>query len=109
MGANLSEANLMEARSPLGEFTGCSSGGEQNLTEASLRWAGLFGANLQEANLSNAHLECANLEDADLRRAVMRGVFLNQANIRGALLPLSFKERLSQYLRDRSHRFEQLN
>jgi len=39
----------------------------------------------------------------------MRGVFLNQANIRGALLPLSLKERLSQYLRDRSHRFEQLN
>ncbi len=71
--------------------------------------ADLRGANLQEANLSNTHLECANLEDANLRRAVMRGVFLNQANLRGAVLPLSFKERLSQYLRDRSHRFEQLN
>jgi uncharacterized protein YjbI with pentapeptide repeats len=54
-------------------------------------------------------LEAASLEEADLSGAIMRGVFLGQANLRGARLPLSFKERAAQWIHDRRHRFEGVN
>ena len=44
-----------------------------------------------------------------MRRAIMHGLFLDQAHLEGTLLPLSLKERMIQFFRDRIHRFDQAN
>ena len=42
------------------------------------------------------------------KRADLRGVFLGQANLSGTRLPLSWKERFMQRIRDLSHPFKQI-
>jgi uncharacterized protein YjbI with pentapeptide repeats len=57
---------------------------EANLSEATLRYVGLFGADLSNANLSYDNLSHADLTQADLSNATLRYVGLSEANLSNA-------------------------
>ena len=79
-GANLTGANLRDAKLMGAELTGA------NLRDANLTDTNLTGANLTDANLSAADLMGANLTDADLRGADLTSADLRGANLRDAKL-----------------------
>jgi len=84
-GANLAEANLIEAHFGEASLRGADLRGA-NLTRAGFHRANLSGANLTEANLTRASLSGANLTGANLNDSTLNDAHLGGANFESAQL-----------------------